>query len=78
MEIILVNFLKQFTYLVLAVLGLYCCVGLSLVAASRGLLCICRVQASHCTVFSLQSMGSRASGPQCLWLVGSVVAASRL
>ena len=44
----------------------------------QGLLRSCSAQASHCSVFSLQSMGSRVSGLQYLCLVGSVVAAPRL
>ena len=44
-------FKKLFMYLSLAVLGLHCCKGFSLVTESKGCLC-CSVQASHRGDFS--------------------------
>jgi len=47
-----------------AVLGLCCCVGFSLVAASKGLLSSCIAWASHCSGFScrrVQALGVLAS-----------------
>ena len=66
---------KNFFFL--AVLHLHCCVGFSLVAASRG------YSSLQCTGFSswqlllLQTTGSRACRLQELWHVGSMVAAPR-
>ena len=80
-------FLKIYlcVYLFLAALGLRCCVGFSLVVASRG------YSSLWCTGFSLRwllllwSTGSRCSGfsscgtwAQQLWHAGSVVVARRL
>lgn len=60
--ITLMTLKNNFIYLrVLAMLGLPCLTGLSLVALSRGY-SSCGVQASDCGGRSLQSAGSRAHG----------------
>ena len=64
------SFLNNFIYLLLAVLGLHCYAGFSLVAASGGF-STCRARASHRGGFS--RCGARALGG-----VGSGVAAPRL
>ena len=64
-------------YLLLAVLGLRCLLGFSLVAESQGLLFSCSLQASRCSAL-LQSMGSRAHELRYLWHMCSIVAAPRL
>ena len=64
---------KKIIYLYLVTLGLHCCVGFSLVAASGATLCL------RCAgLLSLQSTASRAQGRHSLRHVGSVVAAPRL
>ena len=49
-HILSVFFKKEF-YFFLAMLGLHCCIGLSLIAASRRLFLIAVKQTSHCTGF---------------------------
>ena len=58
-----------FIYLFLALLSLHCCVGLSLVALSRGWLSSCRVWASHCSGFP--SFGPQALGSACFSSCGT-------
>ena len=62
-------------HLFLAVLGLRCCVDLSLVAASRGY-SLAVVHASHCSSFSC--CGAQALALKSSWPVSSVVAAPKL
>ena len=55
-------FLMLLIYLFLALLGLCCCVGFSLAAASRGLLSSCGARVFHCSGFSCCRTDSRACG----------------
>ena len=72
------SFSKSHLFLVLAVLGLCCCPGSSLAAASRG----CSPALVHRLPVVVTSLGAehrlRAHGPQDLWCVDSVVAAHGL
>ena len=45
-------FFFKYFYLFLAVVGLHCCVGFSVVVVSRGAYSSCGARASHCSGFS--------------------------
>ena len=50
-------------YLLLAALGLGCCARAFSRRVRKGLLSVCGLQASHCSVIRFRSTGSRACGP---------------